>query len=129
MNAGQKKEKREAEAVEDEQDSDEEFVKKSTIIEYSNELFEFDTATMVHTTNRKDLLANPHLTTIKIKGHDGTKTKTELISSAYIKHKGQKIKLQEIHYHPNFSNLVSGLVWSPPYSLQHDGDSRTFVCL
>jgi hypothetical protein len=79
--------------VEDEQDSDEEFVKKSTITEYSNEWFEFDTAATVHTTNRKDLLANPRLNTIKIKGYDGTKTKTELICSVYIKHKGQTIEL------------------------------------
>jgi hypothetical protein len=112
--------------VEDEQDSDEEFAKKSAITEYSNGWFEFDTAATVHTTNRKDLLANPHPTTIKIKGHDGTKTKTELIGLAYIKHKGQIIELQEVHYHPNFSNLVSGLVWSPPYSVQDDGDSRMF---
>jgi hypothetical protein len=62
--------------VKDEQNSDEEFVKKSTITEYSNEWFEFDTAATVHTTNRKDLLANPRPTAIKIKGHDGTKTKT-----------------------------------------------------
>jgi hypothetical protein len=117
---------KEAKAVEDEQDSDEEFVKKSAITEYSNEWFEFDTVTTVHTTNRKDLLANPRTTTIKIKGHDGTKTKTEPIGSAYIKHREQTIELQEVHYHPNFSNLVSGLVWSPPYSLQDDGDSRTF---
>jgi hypothetical protein len=97
-----------------------------TITEYSNEWFEFDTAATVHTTNRKDLLANPSPTTIKIKGHDRTKTKTELIGSAYIKYRGQKIELQEVHYHPNFSNLVGGLVWSPPYSLQDDGDLRTF---
>jgi hypothetical protein len=114
---------KEAKAVEDEQDLDEEFVKKSSITEYSNEWFEFDTAATVHTTSRKDLLSNPRPATIKIKGHDRTKTKTELIGSAYIKHKRKTIELQEVHYHPNFSNLVSGLVWSPPHSLQDDGDS------
>jgi hypothetical protein len=79
---------------------------------------------MVHTTNRKDQLAKSHPTTIKIKGHDGTRTKTELVGSIYIKHKGQTIELQEVHYHPKFSNLVSGLVWSLSYSLQDNGDSR-----
>jgi hypothetical protein len=33
-------------AAEDEQESDEAFIKKSTITEYSHEWFEFDTATM-----------------------------------------------------------------------------------
>jgi hypothetical protein len=106
---------------------DEEFVKKSTITEYSHEWFEFDTFATVHTTNHKDLLAKPRPTTIKIKGHDGTRTKTELIGSVYIKHKGQTIEVQEVHYHPNFSDLVSGLVWSPPYSLQDNGDSWAFL--
>jgi hypothetical protein len=76
-NKKKKREKgKEAKAMEDEQDLDKEFIKKSTITEYSNEWFEFDTATMVYTTNCKDLLANPCPTTIKIKGYDGTKTKT-----------------------------------------------------
>jgi hypothetical protein len=72
-----------------------EYLKKSTITEYSNEWFEFDTAATVHTTNRKDLLANPRPTTIKIKGHDGTKTKTELIGSVYIKTKGRQLNYKK----------------------------------
>jgi hypothetical protein len=39
-----RKKGKDVKVVEDEQDSDEEFVKKSTITEYSNEWFEFDTA-------------------------------------------------------------------------------------
>jgi phage tail tube protein FII len=58
--------RKEAKAVEDKQDLGKEFVKKSTIAEFSNVWFEFDTAAMVHTTNRKDLVANSHPITIKI---------------------------------------------------------------
>jgi hypothetical protein len=54
---------------------------------------EFDPAVTAHTTNSKDLLTNPRPTTIKIKGHDGTKTKAEPIGSVYIKHKEQIIEL------------------------------------
>jgi transposase InsO family protein len=111
-----------------ESDSDEEFVKQTTdsISDSNDEWFEFDTAATVHTTNQKHILMQPHSTSIKIMGHDGTKTKAELIGSVYLQHRGRTIELTEVYYHPKFSNLISGLVWEPPYSINDDGNSRRF---
>ena len=114
--------KKETKATETIGSGDTEFVKMiSTTANIKDNRFQFDNAATVHTTNNRSRLKNISKANINVEGLNQSITNCELIGTIDLHHNGKTITLKNVHYHPTFSNLVSGLIWEGRSLLTNSG--------
>ena len=80
--------------------------------------YEFDSGAQAHTTNELDRLVDKKISIVTVNGHDGHTTQAQYEGNIYLPHNGHTIRLRKVLYHPQFSNLVSGLKVAKVYTLQ-----------
>jgi hypothetical protein len=70
--------------------------------------WQYDDGASIHTTNNFKKLINPKIQKTFITGHDGSGSYATHIGNAEIKQHGRAYILTNVHYAPQFSNLISG---------------------
>jgi len=72
--------------------------------------FEFDTASIHHTTNNLDLLTDiENNFSMNITGHDNTMSICDTTGTLLIKHNKVNMKVEKCLYKPTYSNIINGL--------------------
>ena len=90
------------------------------LISHKNGWYEFDSGAQAHTTNELHRLVDKRTSSVLVSGHDGHSTKAQYERDIYLPHNGHTIRLRNVLYHPQFSNLVSGLKVAKVCTLQLD---------
>jgi hypothetical protein len=80
-------------------------VLSTTDISSQNHDWQHDDGASIHTTNK---LINPIQKTVFIRGHDNSGSYCTHIGAVKIVQHGNTITLLNVHYAPQFSNLISG---------------------
>ena len=62
-----------------------------------------------HTTNEQHRLYNKRPTSVQVCGHYGDLTTAEYEGDIYLPHNGNTVRISNVLYYTQFSNLVSGL--------------------
>lgn len=70
-------------------------------------LYKFDSGAQAHTTNELHRLINKRPSTAKVTEHDGSITTPTYEGDIYLPHNGNTIRLRNVLYHPQYSNLIS----------------------
>jgi hypothetical protein len=77
-------------------------------INSQNHDWQYDDGASIHTTNKFEEFVNPIKKKVFIRGHDNSNRYCTHIGTVKIVQHGNIITLLDVHYAPQFSNLISG---------------------